>query len=127
MMDRGRVGEDHLDHAHIDPEGHRTRALVCAHLAVVDQLLPVEVADLLLPQIALECGQCSCLASGRFPYLSHIGYMKVDEFAKGLEAGDGRLFRRQPLTHPGLRLAGPAMGVVASEERFARAAAFHLI
>ena len=49
--------------------------------------------------------------------------MKIDEVAKGLEAGNGRLVRRQPLIDPGLRLAGPAMGVVAAEERLARVAA----
>lgn len=49
--------------------------------------------------------------------------MKVDEVAKGLEAGNGRLVRRQPLIDPGLRLAGPTMGVVAAEERLARVAA----
>ena len=49
--------------------------------------------------------------------------MKVDEVAEGLEAGDGRLVRRQPLIDPGLRLAGPAMGVVAAKERLARVAA----
>ena len=55
-----------------------------------------------------------------FPYLAHIGYMKVDEVAKGLEAGDGRLVRRQPLVDPGLRLAGLSVGVVAAEERLAQ-------
>ena len=49
--------------------------------------------------------------------------MKVNEVAKGLEAGDGRLVRREPLIDPGLRLAGPTMGVVAAEERLARVAA----
>lgn len=38
--------------------------------------------------------------------------MKVDEVAKGLEAGNGRLVRRQPLIDPGLRLAGLSVGVV---------------
>lgn len=42
-----RVGDDHLDHSDIDPERHRARALLRPHLAVVDQLLPVEVPDLL--------------------------------------------------------------------------------
>lgn len=49
-----RMGDDHLDHADIDPGGDRSRALLGAHLAVVDQLLPIEVPDLLLAQIALE-------------------------------------------------------------------------
>ena len=49
--------------------------------------------------------------------------MKVDEVAKGLETGNGQLVRRQPLIDPGLRWAGPAMGVVAAEERLARVAA----
>ena len=49
--------------------------------------------------------------------------MKVNEVAEGLEAGNGRLVRRQPLIDPGLRLAGPTMGVVAAEERLARVAA----
>jgi hypothetical protein len=38
--------------------------------------------------------------------------MKVDEVAKGLEAGNGRLVRRQPLNDPGLGLARPFLGVV---------------
>jgi putative component of membrane protein insertase Oxa1/YidC/SpoIIIJ protein YidD len=46
--------------------------------------------------------------------------MKVDEVAKGLEAGNGRLVRCQPLIDPGLRLAGPTMGIVAAEERLAQ-------
>ena len=62
----------------------------------------------------------SVAASGRFPHFAHIGYMKVDEVAKGLEAGDGRSVRRQPRIDPGLRLAGPEMGVVAAKERLAR-------
>ena len=45
-------------------------------------------------------------AARRFPYFAHIGYMKVDEVAKGLEAGEGPACRRQPLIDPGLRLAG---------------------
>ena len=119
-----RMGDDHLDHANIDPERHRSRTLLCAHLAVVDQLLPIEVANLLLSEIALERRERGGLAATRrFPYLAHIGYMKIDEVAKGLEAGDGRLVRRQPLIDPGLRLAGPTMGVVAAEERLARVAA----
>ena len=46
--------------------------------------------------------------------------MKVDEVAKGLEAGDGRLVRRQSLIDPGLRLAGLSVGVVSAMERLAR-------
>lgn len=46
--------------------------------------------------------------------------MKIDKVAKGLEAGDGRTFKRQPLIDPGLRLAGPAMGGAMTEERLAR-------
>jgi len=49
--------------------------------------------------------------------------MKINEVAKGGQAGDGRACRRQPLIDPGLSLAGPAMGVVAAEERLARVAA----
>jgi hypothetical protein len=52
-----------------------------------------------------------------------MGYRPVDEVAKGLEAGNGRACRRQPLFYAGLRLAGPTMGVVAAEERLARVAA----
>ena len=48
--------------------------------------------------------------------------MKVDEVTKGLESGNRRACRRQPLIDPGLRLAGPAMRVVAAEERLARVA-----
>jgi len=44
----------------------------------------------------------------------------VDEVAKGLEAGEGRACRCQPLIDPGLRLADPTMGIVAAEERIAR-------
>ncbi len=44
----------HLDHADVDPERHRARTLLRPHLAVVCQLLPVEVPDLLFAQIALE-------------------------------------------------------------------------
>lgn len=82
------MGDDHLDHADIDAEGHRSfgaqigppdrfarRAspLFSPHLAVVDQLLPVEVPDLLLPKIALQRGECRGLGSrrGGFP-TSHI-------------------------------------------------------
>ena len=36
--------------------------------------------------------------------------MKVDEVAKGLEAGNGLLVRRQPLIDPGLRLGRPNDG-----------------
>jgi len=32
-----RMGDDHLDHADVDPESDRTRTLLRAHLAVVDQ------------------------------------------------------------------------------------------
>ena len=72
-----RMGDDHLDHANIDPERHRSRTLLCAHLAVVDQLLPIEVANLLLSEIALERRERGGLAATRrFPYLAHIGYMR---------------------------------------------------
>ena len=119
-----RMGDDHLDHADIDAEGHRTGTLLGAHLAVVDQLLPVEVPDLLLAQIALERLERGGLAATRrFAYLAHIDYVEIDEIAEGGQAGDGRLVRRQPLIHPGLRLAGPAMGIVATEKRLARVAA----
>jgi len=50
-------------------------------------------------------------------------YIKVEEVAKGLEAGNGRLVRRQPLFDRGLRLTGLSVGVVAAEERLARVAA----
>lgn len=68
-----RMSDDRLDHADIDPEGHRFGALVCTHLAVVDQLLPVEVTDLLLAQIALERRERGGLGPrrGGFPTL-HI-------------------------------------------------------
>ena len=46
--------------------------------------------------------------------------MKIDEVAKGLEAGNGRLVRRQPLIDPGLRLAGLGVGVVAALGRLAQ-------
>src|SRR6056297_1058998 len=89
-----RMGDDHLDHADVDPECHRAGALFGAHLAVVNQLLPVEVPDLLLLQIGIERGQrCSLAATRRFPYLAHTGYRRVDEVAKGLEAGHGRACR----------------------------------
>ena len=53
----------------------------------------------------LERGKHGGLAApGRFPYLAHFGYMKIDELAKGREAGNGCACRRQPLIHPGLRL-----------------------
>jgi len=89
-----RMGDDYLDHADVDPECHRAGALFGAHLAVVNQLLPVEVPDLLLLQIGIERGQrCSLAATRRFPYLAHTGYRRVDEVAKGLEAGHGRACR----------------------------------
>ena len=119
-----RVGDDHLDHPDIDPERHRARTLLRPHLAVVDKLLPVEVPDLLLAQIALERLERGGLAATRrFAYLAHIDYVEIDEIAEGGQAGDGRLVRRQPLIDPGLCLAGPTMGVVAAEERLARVAA----
>lgn len=67
------MGDDHLDHADVDPESDRARTLFGAHLAVVDQLLPVEVADLLLALIALERGNRGGLGSrrGGFP-TAHI-------------------------------------------------------
>jgi hypothetical protein len=46
--------------------------------------------------------------------------MKIDEVAKGLEAGNGLACRRQPLIDPDFRLAGPTMGVVAASGRLAR-------
>ena len=66
----------HLDHADINPERHRARALLRPHLAVVDQLLPVEVPDLLLAQIALERLERGGLGSrrGGLP-TSHISIM----------------------------------------------------
>ncbi len=82
-----RMGDDHLDHADIDAEGHRTGALISAHLAVVDQLLPVEVPDLLLAQIALERLERGGLAATRrFAYLAHIDYVEIDEIAEGGQA-----------------------------------------
>ncbi len=73
-----RTGHDHLDRANVDPEGHRTRALLGAHLAVVYELRPIEVPEPFLPQIALERGQPGGLAPpGRFHYLAHIGYMEA--------------------------------------------------
>lgn len=60
----------HLDHPDIDPERHRTRTLLRTHLAVVDQLLPVEVPDLFLAEIALGRGGLGSRCGG-FP-TSHI-------------------------------------------------------
>src|SRR6056297_2746496 len=98
-----RMGDDYLDHADVNPECHRAGALFGAHLAVVNQLLPVEVPDLLLLQIGIERGQrCSLAATRRFPYLAHTGYRRVDEVAKGLEAGHGRACRREALIDAGL-------------------------
>ena len=91
------IGDDHLDHPGIDPGNHRARTMFRTHLAVVRQLLPVEVPDLFLAQIALERrGRRGLAATRRFPYLAQIGYMKVDEAAKGLEAGNGRLVGARP-------------------------------
>ncbi|MEM6311635.1 MAG: hypothetical protein AAF754_16485 [Pseudomonadota bacterium] len=118
------MGDDHLDHTDIYAELHRTCALVCSHIAVVDQLLPVEVPYLLFAQISLKRLERGGLAATRrFAYLAHIHYVQIDEIAEGGQAGHGRLFRREPLIHPGLRLAGTSMGVVAAEERLARIAA----
>jgi hypothetical protein len=55
-----------------------------------------------------------------FATLAHIDYVEIDEIAEGGQAGDGRLVRRQSLIDPGLRLAGPTMGIVAAKERFAQ-------
>jgi len=49
--------------------------------------------------------------------------MKGHEVGKGLETGNGRLVRRQPLIDLGLRLAGTTMGVVAALGSLARVAA----
>ncbi|MEL6799201.1 MAG: hypothetical protein AAFO80_04940 [Pseudomonadota bacterium] len=64
-----RMGDDHLDYAGIDAEGHRTGALIGAHLAVGDQLLSVAVPDLLFAQLALERRERGGLCSrrGGFP------------------------------------------------------------
>ena len=101
-------------------EDQETRSLRPAHLAIVDQLLPVDVADLFLREIAFERRERSRrAASGRFPYFAHVGQMKADEVDRGLEARDGRRVRRQPLIDPGLRLAGFLVGVAAAEMRVA--------
>ena len=118
------MGDDHLDHADIDPECHRTCALVCAHLAVVDQFLPIQVPDPFFAQITFQGRKCrGFTASRRFAYFTHIDYVEINEVAEGGEASDGRLVRRQSLIHPGLCLACPAMGVVAAEKGLARVAA----
>jgi len=36
-MDRGRMGDDHLDNVDVDPEGYRSGASLGPHLVVVDQ------------------------------------------------------------------------------------------
>jgi len=46
--------------------------------------------------------------------------MRVNQAAKGLNAGDGRAYRRQPLIGSGFRLAGLIVGVVAASDRPAR-------
>ncbi|WP_299962035.1 hypothetical protein [uncultured Roseobacter sp.] len=75
------MSDDRLDHADVDPDGDWTGALLRAHLAVVDPFLA---------EIAIDRGQrCGLAVPGWFPYLAHFGYMKVDEVANGLEAGDG--------------------------------------
>ena len=68
-----RMGIDHLDHPDVDPERHPARALLGAHLALIDQLRAVEVPDLLLAQIVLERRRRGGLGSqrGGFP-TSHI-------------------------------------------------------
>ncbi|MEO1026473.1 MAG: hypothetical protein AAFX07_13070 [Pseudomonadota bacterium] len=53
-------------------------------------------------------------ATRRFPSLARMGYMRVNQAAKGLNAGDGRAYRRQPLISSGFRLAGLIVGVVAA-------------
>ncbi|MEM6891011.1 MAG: hypothetical protein AAF636_23185 [Pseudomonadota bacterium] len=74
------------------------------------------MADPFLAEIAVERGQRGGFAATRrFPYPAHIGYMRVDEVAKGLKAGDGRLVRCHTLIHPDSRLADPVICVVANE------------
>lgn len=74
------------------------------------------MTDPFFPKIAPQRRECRGLAATRrYPYLAHIGYMKIDEVAKGLEAGDGRACRRQPLIDPRLSLAG--LGVASSRRR----------
>lgn len=59
------MSDDRLDHANIDPEGDWIGALLRPHLAVVDQILPVEVADPLLAEVALQCDErCSLTSTG---------------------------------------------------------------
>lgn len=82
------MGDDHLDHADVEPERDRTvrrsnrspgpicrtrLTLFRARLGVVDQPRAVEVTDLLLPEIALERRERGGLGSrrGGFP-TSHI-------------------------------------------------------
>lgn len=63
------------------------------------------------------------LASGWFPYGTHIGYMKVHQVTESVQAGHRRSVGRKPLIDQGLGLTRPFLGVVTAQERLARVAA----
>lgn len=72
-MDSSGMGQDHLDDADVDAERHGPGALVRTLATVLDQLVSIEVADLLFPEVALQCRECRRLGSrrGGFP-TAHI-------------------------------------------------------
>jgi hypothetical protein len=72
-MDGSGMGQDHLDDANVDAERHGPCALVCTLAAIFDELVTIEVADLLFPEVALQCRECRRLGlrRGGFP-TAHI-------------------------------------------------------
>ena len=72
-MDSSGMGQDHLDDADVDAERYRSCALVCTFAAILDELVTIEVADLLFPEVALQRRECCRLGSrrGGFP-TAHI-------------------------------------------------------
>jgi len=84
------MGQDHLGDADVDAERYRPGTLARTLATVPDELVTIEVADLLFPEVALQCRECRRLApSGWFPYRAHIGYMQVHKVTERVEAGHG--------------------------------------
>jgi hypothetical protein len=124
-MDSSGMGQDHLDDADVDAECYWPGTLICTLTAILEELVAIEVADLLISEVALQRCESRRLAPAEwFPCGAHIGHMKVNQVTESVLAGPRRIGWAEAPDRPGSQLGQhPFPGVVTAQERIVRAAA----
>jgi hypothetical protein len=92
-MDRGRMGQDELDHADIDADCDRAGALRRAVVAEANEALTVERHHVALAELPLQHLESCCFGAQRsLADVAHVVDMKVDEVSEGFRRAMRDLF-----------------------------------